>query len=74
MSRDARERFLYLAAAGPGWHPYVIEAAERLSKENPVAHEGLVAAVEEAIGPAAVKSARKALKWFARHPAQGAAR
>jgi hypothetical protein len=61
-----REQCLALARAGAGWHAYALEKAERLVKEDPSLHGGLVHAVESEIGLAATKAARAAAKWMAK--------
>ena len=62
------ERFAALVKAGPGVHPYALDAAEQLVKDDPVLHGGLVAEVEKQIGEKGVKAARRALDWFRRNP------
>lgn len=64
LARDQRDHFDRLLAAGPGWFPYVLDAAERLVRDEPMLHAGLVAHVEGVIGPKATAAARKALEWF----------
>lgn len=62
-----REHCLRLVReGGAGWHPYVLEKAERLVKEDPSLHGGLVQAVEAEIGPAATRAARAAAKGMAK--------
>lgn len=56
-----------LCDAGPGLHPYVLDKAARLAKEDPI-YSGLVAEIGEHIGPDACVKADAALKWFARNP------
>jgi hypothetical protein len=67
LRAQTHERFGPLIAAGPGVHPYALDAAEKLVKEDPALHHGLVAAVEIKIGPQATKAARKAIEWFRRN-------
>lgn len=63
--RDAvRTHLIGLARSGAGWHAYVLVRAGNLEKGEPTLHQGLVAAVEAEIGPAAVKAARAAAKWM----------
>lgn len=65
--RDSdREHCLSLAREGAAWHPYALDKADRLVKEDPSLHGDLVAAVEAEIGPKATKAARAAAKWMAR--------
>ncbi len=55
---------LHLADGGPGWHPYVLDKAERAVKSSPEIHAGLVAAVGKHIGPEACVKANRALEYF----------
>jgi hypothetical protein len=60
-----RQQCLRLVKAGPGWLPYVLDKAERLVKDDPTLHGGLVAAVEAEIGDyQKVNAARRAAKWM----------
>lgn len=74
---SVREQHLRLVRdGGPGWHPYALDSAEAVVKEDPTLHGGLVATLEAEIGTDAVKAARRAITWFKANPSapQGAQR
>jgi hypothetical protein len=54
-----------LAAAGPGWHLFALDAAQELAKKEPE-QAGLVADVKALIGPAALPGVEDELKKFMR--------
>jgi hypothetical protein len=71
LRTDARSHMKRLVTeGGSGWHAYALDAAEQLVKADPIAHGGLVAAVEGEIGPEATKAARRALASFAKNGAR----
>lgn len=61
----AREHLSRMVDAGPGWHPYALDRAEQLVREDPFIHGGLVAELEKQVGAEATKKARRAIDWFA---------
>lgn len=64
--QETRDRLLKLVRTGAGMHPYALCEAEKLEKEDPSLHVGLVAAVEAELGPEAVAAARRAAKFMER--------
>lgn len=65
LAQQQREHFAALVKdGGAGWHPYALDAAEKLVKAEPMIHAGLVAHVEQVIGAKDLPKARKALEWF----------
>jgi hypothetical protein len=63
--QSVRTWHLHMASI-PGAQPYALDSAERLVKEDPMLHGGLVADLEGAMGPQATKAARAAAKWMAK--------
>jgi hypothetical protein len=62
QARDHLQRLVH--EGGSGWHAYVLDRAEKLVRSEPMVHAGLVAELEQHIGPEATAKARKALEWF----------
>jgi hypothetical protein len=61
---NTRAHLMRLIATGPGWHAWAIRRAEELEREDATLHAGLVAAIEEQLGPVATKDARRAAQWM----------